>query len=296
MKKALTITIFTVFLTLGNSLATEAPNHCFPKSSLRFYPNEKSNNIDKNDYIRAQRNFESIFGPEILKENGKSLKFEDAWDESEVNAYCTRDMDDNPVIKVYGGMARHHDLSLDGLYLIFCHELGHYLGGAPKAFRGRTSKRSWSSAEGQADYYATSKCLKKVFDDERENESVIKREDSKLVEKAMKRCPKNDTTCIRSALASFSVAKVFHSVRSYEPFPEIDGKSSKVVRRTVYNHPTSQCRLDTFINGTNCKVDIGIGFDNIDPRVGACHRNSDKSDEVEAARPLCWYRPADKFE
>ncbi len=297
--KAIFSTVFFLILTIGNSSMAkevEAPQLCFPESDLRYSPNEKSNDISKNDYLRAQKALKAAFDPYLQKHHGKTLKFIDAWDEEGVNAYCTRDMDDNPLIKVYGGMARHQDMTLDGLYLIYCHELGHYLGGAPKAFRGRSSKRGWSSAEGQSDYFATSKCLKVLFNDSEENKKAVKRAESGIVEKAKKRCKGKDYYCLRASLASMSVAKVFHSLKSYEKFPEIDDRDPTVVSRTRYTHPKSQCRLDTYLNGANCDYDLSTPFDDIDPRVGACVFSSEKADSKDSSRPHCWYRPADKFE
>ena len=61
---------------------------------------------------------------------------------------------------------------------MICHEVGHHLGGAPfmpkyyedyYLFRG--------SSEGQADYYATSNCLKKWFAEEN-HWGVIKKVDT----------------------------------------------------------------------------------------------------------------------
>ncbi len=293
-------TILGIFLTVNMSNASrdfEEPILCFPESELRFSPNEKSNDVSKSDYLRVQKRLKQAFDPFLQKNYGKELKFTDSWNEEKVNGYCTRDMDDNPVINVYGGMARHQEMTLDGLYLIYCHELGHYLGGAPKAFRGRSSKRGWSSAEGQSDYFATSKCLKKLFNDDEENKKAIRFTEKSLLEKAKKRCQNHkDYYCLRTAVASVSVAKVFHSLKSYQKFPEIDDRDPAVVRNTKYNHPKAQCRLDTFLNGANCDRDLSTPFDDIDPRVGACIFNTDKEDSKESARPHCWYRPADKFE
>jgi len=293
-------TLLTGFLTVSISFATdrvEEPVLCFPDSELRFSPNEKSNDVSKSDYLRVQKRLKAAFDPFLEKHYGKTLKFTDSWDEEKVNGYCTRDMEDNPVINVYGGMARHQEMTLDGLYLIYCHELGHYLGGAPKAFRGRSSKRGWSSAEGQSDYFATSKCLKKIFDDHDKNKKAIRFAEQALLDKAKKRCKdQKDYYCLRAAMASVSVAKVFHSLKSYQKFPEIDDKDGTIVRRTKYVHPKAQCRLDTFLNGANCEYDLSSPFDDIDPRVGACVFSTDKEDSKESSRPHCWYRPADKFE
>ena len=53
-----------------------------------------------------------------------------------------------------------NQLSLDEFLFIYCHELGHFIGGAP--YKKNPGSR-WASTEGQADYWATSVCLRKAL-------------------------------------------------------------------------------------------------------------------------------------
>ena len=64
------------------------------------------------------------------------------------------------IVRVYGGTPRHKTMTLDGLTMIICHELGHHLGGGPR----RSELYPWSAAEGQSDYFAGSVCLKRLWD------------------------------------------------------------------------------------------------------------------------------------
>ncbi len=75
----------------------------------------------------------------------------------------------------------HKYLTTDGLAMVACHEIGHFLGGEPKKLRGRSNKKSWSSAEGQADYYAA-RCLEVYFSKGSETEN---REESALSERVI---------------------------------------------------------------------------------------------------------------
>ena len=53
-----------------------------------------------------------------------------------------------------------NQLNLEQFLFIYCHELGHFIGGAPfKKNPGST----WASTEGQADYWATSVCLRRTL-------------------------------------------------------------------------------------------------------------------------------------
>lgn len=55
----------------------------------------------------------------------------------------------------------------DAYLSVICHEIGHHFDGFPKQIGS-----SWSSFEGQADYFSTLKCMKEVLKRDPENEAV----------------------------------------------------------------------------------------------------------------------------
>jgi len=61
-------------------------------------------------------------------------------------------------VRVYGGLARHPKMTTPGLALMVAHETGHHLGGPPY-----DPAMPWISWQGQADYWAASVGMKKVF-------------------------------------------------------------------------------------------------------------------------------------
>lgn len=126
-----------------------------------------ANTITEAQYRHAMRSFETFFGPGIERELNKELIVISSWSSNTVNAYAEQD-DGKFLITLYGGLARHKDITLDGLTASLCHELGHHLGGYPKK-----STNKWSSAEGQSDYFATMKCLRKIWEKE-DNLAAIK--------------------------------------------------------------------------------------------------------------------------
>src|SRR5690606_9265008 len=107
-----------------------------------------------------------VYAP-IMESKGASLKVFKNWKSSTVNAYVTG-RGKVRKITMLGGLARHKSITPDGLAYVVCHELGHHLGGFPK----KTWPSVWSN-EGQADYFANLKCLRKVFLHEN-NSSVLK--------------------------------------------------------------------------------------------------------------------------
>jgi hypothetical protein len=167
-----------------------------------------------------------------------------------------------------------------------CHELGHHFGGAPKNFRGRSERRSWSSAEGQADYFASNKCMPKLIQEiERDVKSFSAPVDKMTLNELEKVC--KSEYCKRTSMAALSLGRVFASLKYDWYPPKVAGKSTVIVDDTFYKHPEPQCRFDTFVAGILCEEERHSDFDNQDHSVGACIRDySDKG-----ARPLCWFSP-----
>ncbi len=240
---------------------------CFPINNKNFIVGNKSlGGISESDFNQTLNEVQMIMGPLVKKMLDKDLVIIRQWTDPTVDAYATRDDDNNRVIVINGGLARHPLMTPDGFLLLICHELGHHLGGAPKILRGNSGLRSWSSAEGQADYYATSKCLPRFF-------NKIDGVDTSSV-------------ALRIISSGLTVSQVFASLVKGMPQPSLHSKDSTKVGQTLYNHPNPQCRLDTYLSGANCDLDIEIPFDSNDPNVGACMKDLGK-------RPLCWFNESD---
>lgn len=265
--------------------AADSQYYCFPEvdrqipAPNRFakFFNQQTEGIVESDYYKVLDKFESIWSPIVYKKYNKKLIVKKAWDESRINAHATRDDANNPVIVINGGLARHEEMTKDGLFLILCHELGHHFGGAPKSFRGSSKKRSWSSAEGQADYFATNKCMPRLI-----AEGVLDKTTS-LKDLELKRC--SSVECKQIAPAALSVGKLFATLKNEWKMPSLDKKDSTSVYRTNYKHPVPQCRVDTFIAGILCSREYEVDFDNNDYKIGSCL----VEELPEAARPSCWF-------
>lgn len=279
-----TFLIFTILVFLNSAGATSlVDDTCFPSNKLRFGKNLKSagglNEFEFNQLIdRVKKTME----PVVYKQTKKKIFFERKWDNDEVNAHATRDDDDNLIVMMTGGLARHPLMTKDAFLLIVCHEIGHFLGGAPKQFRGSTSLRSWSSAEGQADYYATTKCLPLVFQDKTETKVLDFSVSPEIKKKAYIRC--DNDLCARIVVAGLQISSLFASLKEGTKKPDLLSVDQTLVDKTLMKHPNPQCRLDTFVMGANCDAPWDEPFHDTDPRAGAClfaNKN---------ARPLCWYK------
>lgn len=266
MKKIIVLSL-TLILTITTSIqAAEYKREeetCFPLSTKRYEVGDKKINkgLSEADFHKTIELALNKLTPEVRKILNKKLIIEGRWLDGTIDAYATRDDDNNAVIVMNGGLARHPEMTINGFLVLICHEVGHHLGGAPKILRGNSGLRSWSSAEGQADYYATSKCLPAFFDTYLDMKESI-------------------------TMASLAVSKVFASLMIGIPEPQLSTVDSTTVTTTIYNHPRPQCRLDTYLAGANCEIGPDVPFDSVNPQVGACIRD-------RGIRPACWFQEKD---
>lgn len=280
-----------VLLTLSSSVAhADFDEVCtaFPENDLRFGRGDKSLSVNKAQFEQDLKMFQEIMYPKIQLLYNKELRVLGVWEDDRVNASASRDSRENPVVTVAGGLVRHPLMDRDSLYLILCHELGHQFGGAPKQFRGRTSMRSWSSAEGQADYYAASQCMPYLYEQLKLREGSVMR--PKVISHDVLSVCETEN-CRLFAEAAQRVAKVFYDVKPIGKAPELKVMDHSVVYKTQYSHPSPQCRLDTFLSASHCDLEEGRLFDDSDAFIVACgpHYKARK----DGSRPSCWFNPQD---
>ena len=95
---------------------------------------------------------------------------------------------------------------------MLCHELGHHLGGTPTK-----DSASWASTEGQADYFATLKCLRKVF---RKDDNVTYVTQLNVPPLVSEKCAASFKTdweialCKRTTVAGLSVSAISADIRN----------------------------------------------------------------------------------
>ena len=230
---------------------------------------------------------ETIYNP-IISGMGKNLNIERNWDDGTVNAYASQS-GNNWKVAMFGGLARHETITADGFATVVCHELGHHIGGAPKKASWWSS--SWASNEGQADYFGTSKCLRKFMESD-DNAAILAKMDvpahvTKMCNAKFQNISEVNV-CQRGAMAGLSLANLFRSLRNMTEELKFTTPDASIVSKTNDNHPAPQCRLDTYFQGALCDVDAYTDVDQRDAKIGTCNRVDGYTD---GARPLCWYKP-----
>lgn len=252
-----------------------------PENDMQIAVGDKS----ANDMTEAKFNaiidkVEKVY-KKVVKDKKAILKIKRKWKNNTVNA-SAQQMWKYWIVNMYGGLARHPDVSADGFAMVVCHELGHHLGGAPK-YSG------WASNEGQADYFGSMKCFRRVYEND-DNVAIISK--MEVDQEATDKCNTSFTNeaevalCIRASMAGKSLAKLLGRGRAVN-FKTPD---TSVVDQTNNKHPAGQCRLDTYFQGALCTKEWSREVDPKDPTKGVCNRSENYKLGV---RPLCWYKPTD---
>lgn len=285
------IKLLTLVLAV-TPLLTLAHEACLPENNLYISTDIKfAKSLMKKEFNDAINEIESIYGPILKNEYQAKLVVERKWDDGTVNAYAYRKGAEWHVA-MFGGLARHPEITKDGFSAVICHELGHHVGGAPKK---RSWRSSWAANEGQADYFATSKCLKLLFETQEQKTIDIYNQVQKDPEElsAKKKCDAVPSSsleaaiCYRGALAGKSLARLLGSL-SGNANVSFDTPDKSVVAKTYDNHPKAQCRMDTYLQGALCDKDSRERPSQTDASVAYCMR---EDGYAEGIRPLCWYKP-----
>ena len=232
-----------------------------PDNNLSIPVNELNpTGISKEQFDSVIDKVNALYAP-IVEAQGARLIFNRKWEDNTVNASAARDMSRGTewYVSMYGGLARHPQMTEDGFLMVVCHELGHHLGGYPKKTQAFQVDRKWSSVEGQSDYFATLKCARRVFEKE-SNEEILA---TKVVPAfVIKQCGESFKSkheqfiCQRSALAGQEISQ-FIAVLTKESKPvSFETPDKKKVMMIEKDHNKAQCRLDTFFQGALCDKSV----------------------------------------
>ena len=149
---------------------------------------------------------------------------------------------------------------------------------------------SWASNEGQSDYFGTSKCIRKYFEQDDNQAIVANMEIPAFITQKCQATFSNAeevAMCQRNGMAGLSLGNLFRALRRMTTKLSFQTPDPKVVTRTDHNHPQPQCRLDTYWNGALCDKSAYDDVSDSDYTEGTCNRVDGYSDGV---RPLCWFK------
>lgn len=163
----------------------------------------------------------------IISLHNVSVTLDAQWE----SPYLGMGMKNSKSMLIFGGTTRVAGMTKDAYAAAVCHEIGHVIGGAPYQ---TISGSQWSSAEGQADFFAASICLPRYFKSIGVKTNDIK---ARVEEAGFK---------MLSSLAPFS------SQTSVELSSLIDSRFQELNEATdstlINNYPSLKCRYETFRN------------------------------------------------
>jgi hypothetical protein len=274
----------------ANAFAPTQHDECdlIPPNAM-YFATAAATGIDEKMFNKVIDEVEAYYKP-IFKTKGATFKVERKWKDGTVNAYATQN-GSTWMVTMFGGLARHVETTPDAFAAVVCHEIGHHIGGQPRYDDGT----SWASAEGQSDYFATAKCLRRVFEKGGNWLTEVDRAElrrlaidptvDKACTEAFGSSTKAGESCVRSSAAGLALARLLASLGG-SSMPKYDTPDKNKVKRTDEAHPEAQCRLDTYFAGAVCGADMFIDFDEKDAKVGACNA------PTVGYRPACWYAEA----
>jgi hypothetical protein len=221
---------------------------------------------------------------------GAKLSFTTNWIDGTVNAYASREDAAEKIwnISMFGGLARHPQMTEDGFALVVCHELSHHIGGAPRK-KGKDGIIRWAANEGQADYYATLKCLRNYFADQNNQEALKNVNIPRIVKLLCQYSFANSNEiaiCERSAMAGLTMGIFFKVLMNSTIDVGFSTADRSKVIVTNDSHPAAQCRLDTYFQGALCDRSVNEDTSATDPNQGAC---TEVNGDILGLRPACWY-------
>jgi len=248
--------------------------------------------IDEATFNRLIDQVVAVYQPITQKNFGMDLMGRRDWQNSKVNAGSTL-TNKTFILDFFGGFARRPEVTPDVFTLVICHELGHTIGGFPL-------RNNWSAMEGQADYFSTQVCARKIWaDDVAVNETFR----GKVSDAITQGCDSvwagtnEQNICYRTGQAALSLATLLASIGSNQTSPpHVETPDQTVVSSTSDKHPPAQCRLDTLIQGSLCVAQTnetkipGVRNSNDGPRDAAMQSCMKASGYQIGLRPACWFK------
>jgi hypothetical protein len=255
--------VFTMMIFLMGQFSVAHDVHRDASGPFEFPVEQNFSSLQKDDIDLLLQQLDLEFGS-LIHNPSESWQSGFDWEKPYLGAGSVL-FAGNFKVMLWGGMVRARFMTFGAVASLLCHELGHRLGGAPhQQFPGQSE--DWSSSEGQADYFAATVCLPKIFDRLQKVAPQKLKQDTEPVTESLCRSSANPQRCQWVATSGIDMIQVLQVYYDYDiPFADPQSWSQeRPVTTLLTQYPSYQCRMDTFKSGAR------------DPK---------------APRLRCWYRP-----
>ena len=295
------LAVFSVFsLVTSVALGTFIPPEDIKNPYQVF--SERDANMTQQEFNAVIAKANAFYKP-IVQSHGGKLVINGKWTDDTLNANASQFFGTWNV-NMYGGLARHPEMTLDGFAMVLCHELGHHLAGFTfrKGFGGFGG--TWAANEGQSDYYAAHSCARELWVDELETNASFR---GKLPAIVAQQCDniwkttEEQDLCYRINAGGESLARVLSALKEEPVAPSFETPDANKVNAIDDSHPDAQCRLDTTYAASLCASDFDpmvIPGKKFEDQFGkqaeqeasqyTCREISNFTDGI---RPRCWFKP-----
>ena len=187
--------------------------------------------------------------------------------------------------------------------LIICHEMGHLIGGFPFV-GGNPFAGAGIANEGEADYFSTHVCAKKLWGSDTTRNSEFRQTVQRFAKEKCDQVYANQSEqdlCYRATVGAESVIATMASLKK-EQMGQFETPDLSVVTSTNPNHPATQCRMDTVFQGAICSAyfneliipgkNASGGATGVEAEKEAALNSCTKLSEYTIGlRPQCWFKP-----
>lgn len=270
------------------------------KNPYQRFSAEDANMTEKefNDIIsKAER----YYAP-IVQSLGGRLDIKRLWTDDTLNASAMQFFG-TWTVNMYGGLARHPEMTKDGFAMVLCHELGHHLAGFTFKKGGFSFGGVWAANEGQSDYFAAHVCSRNLWQDEVDVNASFRptvRPNIQAACDAVWTTSADQDLCYRVNAGGESLAKTLAALAE-DTVPTYETPDNNKVNATDSNHPRAQCRLDTTFKASLCDASFNDnlipGKEKNDPFGADAEKEASQyscmeiSGHTEGLRPRCWFKP-----
>jgi hypothetical protein len=254
--------------------------------------------ITENESLEIINHVRDEFAP-VAASHGAELFIDLDYSGTSIGAMATRSVNHKKwFVRIWGGVPKFPSTTRDTFTLTLCHEVGHHLGGYP--FYSH-DKSEWAAAEGQAEYWSTQACARRLWKREKTVNATYSNVENSGCERVFSDTEEVDL-CKRIYRATEIQAELIGKI-SKGKTPSIKRRDNSVVKELFVAHPNAQCRVDSMLMGLLCARDFDLslipgranelGQNTISSEAEARSSSCFKVDGFETgARPRCWFKEA----